>query len=155
LPGVWNAGTGHCDCYSCATYSDCGAEDICISGRCESAWGRAYRVTAVDATLPAGIDSDDSVPDCYIITNVDGTVYRSSTVDEDYTPTWNHSFDVTLSRTSSFTWTLYDWDPFDDDELVWRTPGETWVDVEWLRSGSIAFRNEDWTLVVNYTFAPR
>jgi hypothetical protein len=154
-PGTWNPSIAHCDCYSCSTADDCGASDICIGGRCESAWGRSYRVTAVEASFPAGIDSDDTVPDCYVITTIDGTAHQSPYVDEDYTPYWGYSFDVSLYATSTFGFQVWDWDPFDDDLLFYLTAGSIAVDVEWLRSGTATFNTTDWSSWITYTFEPR
>ena len=153
-PGTWNGAIAHCDCYTCTTADDCGVSDICISGRCESAWGRSYRITAVSATLRVGIDSDDSVPDPYITVVVDGTAHQSAYVDENYAPTWNYSFDATLRSASTFTWTIYDYDWVDDDPL-WSRPSGTSVDVGWLRAGTTTFYSDSGLSSVTFTFAPR
>ncbi|MDI7268751.1 MAG: hypothetical protein QME96_12225 [Myxococcota bacterium] len=155
-PGMWRAGA--CDCDACTTYTDCGTTEICAAGSCAPAWGRAYRVVAVNGVFsesgPDGSwDTWGGLPDPYITMCIDGRCGSSSYVADTLRPTWNFSMNATLYSTSTFTWTVYDDDYGTDDTMLYRTGSD--ISVQWLREGTATFSTSDGSSRVRFDFQPR
>lgn len=156
-PGMWNSSVAHCDCFDCTTPEDCNVVDICLGGRCESAWGRAYRITVVNGIYPSHCvsDPDGSEPDPYVELTINSTTYTTLSAapqNDTVTPTWNVHVDTTLLSTSTLGFTIFDDDVTTDDTIASHAAGP--IDATWLHDGAVTFHSDDWTYTTTFTFAP-
>lgn len=143
-----NSGSG------CSEFSDaCGGEQICISGTCEAAFNRIYRIAVADGQIagskPDSTPWDDSTgelgrPDPYVVFYVDGVEIGRTTVAQDTnTPVWNEYIDAELVPGSSITLEMKDSDLVFDDDIFTCTADPISADL--LRARSIACEDSGMT----------
>jgi hypothetical protein len=128
------------DC-GCSAHSDCGSSQICYQSSCESAYGRNYLFTVVDAYFPTNKPSDgqpwDVVgpPDPFVelCTQAACPAQTTTTKDNVYSAVWNESFVVMLSGPSTGSVSFRMWDEdFNLHDLALQTPigiPSQWVDI--------------------------
>ena len=93
----------------CKRNTDCGATDICVSGRCESAFNRIYVVTVLRAKVSertrdgANWDMAGGLPDPYVYVIFPDTNTRPRTIAKTITnttePVWNSTWEFMLKDT--------------------------------------------------------
>jgi hypothetical protein len=119
---------------------DCLGETICVSSACVPAYDRLYRLTVVDAVIPATTETgtlwDDGGstqdPDVFVNIWVDGVALaRTTTAQDTLSPMWNEGLDVRVLGGSKLVFEFIDEDLFVDDPITNCTFDP--IDVEGLR----------------------
>jgi hypothetical protein len=129
---VCDAATASCiDTGRCSRHADCATNMICQTGRCQSAYGRLYEITVVNATfpqqMPGGGSWDGSgAVDLFMKVYVDGEeALTTATRRDTYSPVWDETAYVQLLRGSpALRFELWDEDAVSDDLLAaWQFDG--------------------------------
>jgi len=114
------------DC-PCSSGYDCGPVELCDLGNCETATGRVYKVTILDADLnytQNSADGDSSNPDPFVTVyfpDINSPIGRTSTVQDTLTPTWNEYLEVTVLASGQSIWfCMNDEDLLSDDVLYFE-----------------------------------
>lgn len=103
---------------TCSEIADrCTGESICIAGRCEAAFGRIYKISNVQITVPttdpqgAAWDVGGGAPDLLLEISVNGTrVAGAPAVQDRFSASFTGPFDVTLVGGSSLVVSTLDED---------------------------------------------
>lgn len=113
------AGTG-CETPGCTSCTDCGGDEACLFGRCQSLWGRTYRVTMVDGTFPertaeaacwdTTLGFGCGLPDPTAMVSADGASWRFSCAEDSLGPEWTGTTDLVLERSDALHVRLVDED---------------------------------------------
>lgn len=118
---------GDCPTTACtADPATCAGDTICVGGSCVAAFGRAYRIVAVSATVPQRDPNGESwdvpggLPDPYAVISLNGTTLGTTTAVQDtLTPAWNQGTQPTaIPAGSTIRVDLYDEDIAADDGIV-------------------------------------
>lgn len=114
------------DC-PCSTHSDCGSLEICVGGECQSATGKVYKVTMINASINYNdhtVDVDYSNPDPYVnlyFPNIDTVVCETSHLSDTLEPVWNEYCEITVTASGQSIWfCMYDDDGVGDDPLYFE-----------------------------------
>jgi len=125
--GFETAGSCPGDCggvQACSETGDaCGGDTICISGRCESAFPRVYRLTNVTVTVPTtnpnngqSWDVGGGAPDLYL-GNATGTPI-SAAVQDQFSATFAGPFEIQLIAGGSLRLDAWDEDVTNPDPVL-------------------------------------
>lgn len=114
---------GGIDLDQCSSSPDtCDGDTVCIAGSCEAAFGRLYRITAVQVQLPTldpngeAWDVGGGAPDIFIDILVNGaSVARSAPVADRFSATFAGPFTVQPIGGGSLAIVVYDEDLTTDD----------------------------------------
>jgi hypothetical protein len=101
---------------NCSAHTACESQLMCISGSCQSAYGRTYRFSIksaeVDATKANGEswDSLDGPPDPFVVMDVDKVAKCTTTVATNkFNPTWpTGTCDIEISETTKIDFVMWD-----------------------------------------------
>lgn len=135
---------GQCVAGGCADHFECDGNSLCLYGRCELAWGRAYEITIYDGQIMERNPTDGScwddpcgAPDSRVTLWIDGTPHLSGEASDSYNPVWDSSFTATLLSSSTYRALMVDVDVmFDDTMFDW---GEHTISIDHLKHGGIQF----------------
>ncbi len=142
------------DCGQCVCVrgdGTCTGETVCISGSCENAFGRLWKVTISSGTVPntnpagAAWDFGGGAPDLFVEVDIDGSVIgRTTTAQDTFAATWNETIDVNLIAGNKLTLWVWDEDVSSNDYAF----GCQWdpVPVSLLQGGIISCNFTDGTL---------
>jgi len=110
----------------CGQHTDCTGYEICTDlGVCEFAYSRPYTVyidgATIDATGPSGAwDPFGGAPDAYAQWSISGLSGTTATETDSLSPLWYDEANGVwvFAGLSSFTCTVWDYDPTSPDDLV-------------------------------------
>jgi hypothetical protein len=135
---------------TCGGSDDCGADDLCVRGRCRPVYGARYRVAPVGATLDATLasgeayDSGGSDPDAYLILAIDGDdVLETAEAEDTLDPTWTESVELTLLHDQAITLALWDSDGLLNPDDLLGEQTLTGFPPEALRAGAYVWVNDE------------
>ncbi len=147
---------------TCENHGDCPSSEICVAEACVPAYGRDYRITIVDATLPETNASGDTwdfpggLPDAYaVFADTDGSSCRTTPVDNTLSPTWDHECrPFAVNESSRYFWNIFDADDVSGDEhIAGMSEGDAvQIDLEWLRD--TAFHGTAGDVRINFRIEP-
>ena len=91
---------------SCQEHSQCANHEFCEASACAPAWGRTFRITIVEATVPPtkpdsmdAWDINNGAPDPFVIAyDGESVLATSSTKDNTFEPVWNEAIDVVFQH---------------------------------------------------------
>jgi hypothetical protein len=106
--------------------ASCAGETICVGGTCVPAFGRAYRIVAISATVPQrdpngeAWDVPGGLPDPYAVISLNGTALGMTVTAQDtLNAAWNQGTAPTvIPAGSTVRVDVYDEDIADDDSIV-------------------------------------
>jgi len=110
---------------SCSPSADrCPGETICISGRCESAFGRLYSIVDVSVSVPTTDGAGDAwdafggAPDLFVTVLVNGSIVGTSTTRSDtFSANFSGPYNATLIGGSDLVVEVWDEDVSVNDRI--------------------------------------
>lgn len=148
---------GDCASGACnANPSTCAGDTICLNGTCVAAFGRAYRIIAVSATVPQrdpngeAWDVPGGLPDPYAVIMLNGSsLGQTVTAADTLTPAWNQGTNpVAIPAGSTVRVDVFDEDVAADDDIMACQAAP--VTADQLHAGSATCSNAFGTVTIGF-----
>lgn len=84
----------------------------------QAEWGMTYQLKIIRGAFSTNVDWDaGSGPDVKVRVTLDGRSYETSKVQDNYSPTWNATFQVVINENSNMSLRFIECDMMSDDDL--------------------------------------
>ena len=155
-------GTGSGGSTGCTSHSQCGSEEICLGGSCQTAWNRLFRYSVVAGEAPttdpndmdASWDLGGGAPDPFVEIREGETIIEVTSVQYNtFFPVWGEYAEVVLKQGGAdIAFVMFDEDTVDHDYMTGVTAKpESWLSTVQTANGDFTWTQDGVSLTLKIT----